>query len=69
MEKEEIKNFIKELIEKTGVSVKEISVAEEGANNTWFKVEISEPHLRPGALSSLHSIMSSAECLILRLKR
>lgn len=61
MEKEEIKNFIKELIEKTGVSVKEISVAEEGANNTWFKVEISEPHLYLGrdgeALSALNHVV------------
>lgn len=61
MEKEDIKNFIKELIEKTNVTVKDISIAEEDGKNTWFRVEITEPHLftaRGGeALSALNHLV------------
>ncbi len=45
MEKEEIKNLIKEVIEKTNVVVNEISIIEENSTHTWFKVEVNEPHL------------------------
>ena len=45
MDKAEIQNLIKELIEKTTVSVREISITEDGPKNTWFGVEVSEPHL------------------------
>jgi spoIIIJ-associated protein len=44
MKKDDIKNIIKELIEKTNVTVSAIEVVEEDPNNTWFKVEVSEPH-------------------------
>ncbi len=61
MGKEDIKNFIKELLEKTLVTVKDVEVVEEGPNNTWFKVEINEPHLYLGrggeALSALNHIV------------
>ena len=61
MEKEDIKNFIKELIEKTNITVKDISIAEEDGKNTWFRVEVTEPHLftaRAGeALSALNHIV------------
>ncbi len=61
MEKEEIKNFIKELLEKTNVTVKDISIAEQDAKNTWFRVEVTEPHLflnRDGeALAALNHLV------------
>ena len=44
MDKTEIQNLIRELIEKTNVDVKEISIVEELPANTWFKVEVAEPH-------------------------
>ena len=44
MKKEEIQNLIKELIEKTTVKLKDISVLEESPKNIWFSVEVSEPH-------------------------
>jgi spoIIIJ-associated protein len=43
MKKEEVKNLIKELIQNLSLEVSDISVNEEG-NNTWFMVEVSEPH-------------------------
>ncbi len=48
MNKDEIKNLIKEVIEKTGVLVKEVSVVEENKNHTWFKVDVDQPHLYVG---------------------
>lgn len=61
MNKDQIQNLIKELIEKTNVQVKEISIVEEGPKNTWFKVEVSEPHfftLREGeALQALNHLV------------
>jgi spoIIIJ-associated protein len=61
MNKEEIQNLIKELIEKTNVKVKEISIYEDGPKNTWFKVEVAEPHLftlRDGeALNALNHLV------------
>ncbi len=44
MDTEEIKNLIQELIEKTNIIVKEISITEDLPHNTWFKVELNEPH-------------------------
>lgn len=44
MNKQEIQNLIKEIIEKTTVSVEGISILEEGNTNTWFSVEVKEPH-------------------------
>ncbi len=43
MDKTEIQNLIKELIEKTTVKINEISVIEEGPKNIWIAAEISEP--------------------------
>jgi spoIIIJ-associated protein len=44
MNKDEIQNLIKELIEKTTMKLNEVSVAEDGPKNLWVSVEISEPH-------------------------
>jgi len=44
MDKEQIQNLIKELIEKTTVKVNEITITEEKGANTWFSVEVNEPH-------------------------
>lgn len=44
MNKEEMQNLIKELIEKTTIPVKEILTSEDGLKNTCFSVEVSEPH-------------------------
>lgn len=61
MEKEEIKNFIKELLEKTQVTIKDVSIVEEDPKNTWFRVEIAEPHLFLGkdgeGLSALNHVV------------
>ena len=45
MKKTDIENLVKELIEKTGVSVINIEIVEETNNNTLLAVEVSEPHL------------------------
>ncbi|HWA32097.1 MAG TPA: R3H domain-containing nucleic acid-binding protein [Candidatus Paceibacterota bacterium] len=66
MNNNEILNLIKELIEKTGVSVKEISIMSDdtptgGEGIVWFQVEVGEPHLylaRGGeALSALNHMV------------
>lgn len=64
MNKDEITNLIKELIEKTTVSVTEISITEEdknGLKTTWVGVDVKEPHLfldRGGeALSALNHLV------------
>jgi spoIIIJ-associated protein len=61
MKKEEIHNLIKELIEKTGVATDKINVTEENGANTWFSVEVKEPHFfisRDGeALSALNHLV------------
>jgi len=44
MSKNDIENLIKELIEKTNVTVNSISVSEDIPKSTWFAVEVSEPH-------------------------
>ncbi len=44
MNKDEIQNLIKELIEKTTIKLSSISVAEDGPKNIWVSVEVTEPH-------------------------
>lgn len=44
MEKEEIQNLIKELIEKTTVKLNKISIIDDGPKNIWISAEVSEPH-------------------------
>ncbi len=52
MNKSEMQNLIKELIEKTTISVSKISTDEDkptsfksnGDKTTWFSVEVSQPH-------------------------
>ena len=44
MDKQEIQNLIKELIEKTTVRLNGISVVEDGPKNMWVSVEVAEPH-------------------------
>src|SRR3989344_5363226 len=44
MEKEEIQNLIKELIEKTGIKLNTISATSDGPKNVWVSVEVGEPH-------------------------
>ncbi len=44
MDKKEIQNLIKELIEKTRVTVNDISIIEE-PNLTYFSIEVKEPNL------------------------
>ncbi|HBB54396.1 TPA: hypothetical protein DEQ22_03155 [Candidatus Nomurabacteria bacterium] len=48
MEKEEIKNLIKDLVEKTTVKLNDISVTEDGTQNIWVSVEVNEPHFFVG---------------------
>lgn len=46
MGKNEIQNLIRELLEKTGVTVKEFLISEESPGaGSWFNVDISDPHL------------------------
>ena len=44
MNKNEIQNLIKELVEKTTIPIREISIIEDGSKTTCFAVEVSEPH-------------------------
>ena len=44
MQTREIQNLIKELVEKTTVTVNNIEITKDGPS-TWFSVEVSEPHL------------------------
>lgn len=61
MDKTEIQNLIRELIEKTTISVNDISVNEDDKNTTWFSVEVNQPHFFVGrggeALSALNHIV------------
>lgn len=45
MDNKEIQNLIRDLIEKTGIKTTQISIAEESGANTWFSVEVNEPHI------------------------
>jgi spoIIIJ-associated protein len=44
MDKIEIQNLIKELIEKITIKPSEVLVTEDGPKNTWVAVEVAEPH-------------------------
>lgn len=44
MNKDEIQKLIKELIEKTTIELKEISVVENNPQNIWISLEVNEPH-------------------------
>jgi spoIIIJ-associated protein len=44
MDKKEIQNLIKELIEKTTIDVKEININEDNGKTTWFSVEVDQPY-------------------------
>lgn len=44
MQKEEIKNLIKELVEKTTLKLSDVSITEDGPKNIWASVIVSEPH-------------------------
>lgn len=44
MDKKEIQNLIKELIERTTVKLNSISVVEEGPKSLWISAEVGEPH-------------------------
>ena len=61
MNKAEISNLIKELIEKTSVAVSGISVNEDDGKTTWFSVEVDNPNLFCGrggeALSALNHVV------------
>ncbi len=62
MDKTEIQNLIKELIENMAISVKEIVVSQEDDSKTvWYSVSVSEPHFfttREGeALASLNHLV------------
>ncbi len=61
MTTQEIQNLIKELIEKTNVSVKEITISGDKNKTTMFSVEVAESHLftaREGeALASLNHLV------------
>lgn len=61
MDKQEIRNLIKELIEKTTISVNDISVNEDDKNTTWFSVEVNQPYFFIGrggeALSALNHLV------------
>jgi predicted RNA-binding protein Jag len=44
MDKDEIQNLIKELIEKITVKLNGISITEDNPQNMWISVEVGEPH-------------------------
>ncbi len=48
MDKIEIQNLIKELIEKVNIPVSEVSVSEESPKSVWYRVSVSEPHFFTG---------------------
>jgi spoIIIJ-associated protein len=61
MDREQIQNLIKEVLEKVTIEVKEVSILDSEPANTWFRVEVAEPHFftnREGeALSALNHIV------------
>ncbi len=44
MNKEQIQNLIKDLVEKITLDTPKITVNEEKGNNLWFSVVVNEPH-------------------------
>lgn len=74
MNKKEIENLIKELIEKTTVQLNAISIIDDGSKNMWISAEVNEPHFFVGrdgeglrALSHLVNRMIEAKDPTLRL--
>ena len=61
MNNHEISDLIKELIGKTTVGVKEISIIEDNSQTIWFRAEVNEPHFFIGregeALFALNHIV------------
>lgn len=61
MDKVQIQNLIKELIEKVTLEENNIIVSEEKGPSTWFSVEVKEPHLFIGrdaeALQALNHLV------------
>lgn len=49
MDKKEIQNLIKELIEKTTIKLNKVAITEDTETNTWFSVEVAEPHFFVGS--------------------
>lgn len=65
MEKEEIKNLIKELIEKTTVKLNTISIIDDGSKNIWISAEVGEPHFFIGHEGEgLHALSHLAHRII-----
>jgi spoIIIJ-associated protein len=57
MKKDEIQNLIKELVEKTTIKLNTISIEEDGPNNLWVSVEVSEPrHFTSYEGEGLHAL-------------
>ena len=44
MTKNEMQSLIKELVDKTTITVKQISISEDDPKTTCFSIEVSEPH-------------------------
>jgi len=44
MDKQEIQNLIRELIEKTTIKLNGINILEDGPKNIWISAEVAEPH-------------------------
>lgn len=44
MDRQEIQNLIKDLIEKTTIKLDEISLAEDKPGNLWISAQVGEPH-------------------------
>ena len=62
MNKNDILNLVKELVEKTSVLVNEVSLSDEdGSRALWFRLEVDEPHLFLGrggeGLSALNHLV------------
>ncbi len=61
MDRKEIENLITELIEGVSLRVNKIDIVEERGGNTWFAVDVSEPHFfinREGeALNALNHLV------------
>jgi spoIIIJ-associated protein len=61
MNKNEIQNLIKELIQKTNITVSSISLEEKDSKNIWYSVEVDNPYFfttRGGeALSALNHLV------------
>jgi predicted RNA-binding protein Jag len=57
MNTQEIQNLIRELIERTSVKLNNIEVTEESPTNTWFAVQVDEPHFFIGKdAEALHAL-------------